>query len=110
MRPIKFTVKNGKTTFHYPFSFLKEFVTIGKRDGTNGMILIGRNGNMFSYKGFGTIENPRTTIRSFHMQHLSLFFGVMPTDESQLLEPESPFKNVGLFIPVGGSYKLKRGV
>jgi len=106
MRPIKFTVKNGKTTFHYPFSFLREFVTLGKRDGNTGMILVGRNDNMFAYKGFGTIENPRTSMMTFHMKHFELFGGPLPSDDSQLKEKEFPFKNMGMFFPANKSRKL----
>jgi len=99
MRPIKFTVKNGKTIFHYPFSFLREFVTLGQREGNTGMILVGRTGDMFTYKGFGTIENPRTTMFTFHMKHFELMDGPIKTDEDQLKEAEWPFKDMKIFIP-----------
>lgn len=99
MRPTRFTVSQGKTTFHYPFSFLREFISLGKKEGNVGIILIGRCGEMFSYKGFGTIDNPRTNMITFHMKHFALMSGPLPSDEEQLIERESPFKYAGMFYP-----------
>lgn len=90
MTPIKFTVKNGVTRFHYKASELIDFVRRGKKDGNVGMILTKREGNMLTYRGFGTIENPFTYIGSLSINHFSHFDGDMPTDEQRLIPPK-PF-------------------
>lgn len=92
MNPIKFSIKNGKTTFHYPLSFLRKFLAHGKTNGNNGMILVGRTGIFLTYKGFGTIENPRTTILTFHVKHLEVFSGPMPSDKSRCAPDEGATK------------------
>lgn len=90
MTPIKFTVKNGVTHFHYKASELIEFVRRGKQDGNVGVILTKRDGNMLTYRGFGTIENPFTYIIRMIMMHFPPFDGEMPTDEQRLIPPK-PF-------------------
>ena len=90
MTPIGFTIKNGVTHFHYKASELIEFVRLGKKDGNVGVILTKRNGNMLTYRGFGTIENPFTYIVSITINHFPLFDGEMPTDEQRLIPPK-PF-------------------
>lgn len=58
MRPISFTVENGITLFHHDEKEYKRFLELGKRDGNVGLILKSREGNILTYEGFGTIENP----------------------------------------------------
>ena len=90
MTPIKFTVKNGVTHFHYKASELIRFARLGFKDGNVGMILVRRKGGMLTYKGFGTIENPSTSIFTLSMMHFPPFDGKMPTDEQRLIPPK-PF-------------------
>jgi len=90
MTPIRYSVKNGVTHFHYKASELIEFVRLGKKDGNVGVILTKRDGNMLTYRGFGTIENPFTHIVSISMMHFPTFDGEMPTDEQRLIPPK-PF-------------------
>jgi len=90
MTPIKFTVKNGVTHFHYKASELIDFVRRGKKNGNVGVILTKRDGNMLTYRGFGTIENPFTYIVSISIKHFPPFDGEMPTDEQRLIPPK-PF-------------------
>ena len=96
MTPNRFTVKNGITTFHYQISRLREFVSEGLKHGNVGMILVKREGELITYKGFGTIENPCNIIRTFCIQHCPTFSGDMPTDEERLIPPESMFKDCKL--------------
>jgi hypothetical protein len=90
MTPIKFTVKNGVTHFHYKTSELIDFVRRGKKDGNVGVILTKREGNILTYRGFGTIENPFTHIVSISLNHFPPFDGEMLTDEQRLIPPK-PF-------------------
>lgn len=90
MTPIKFTVKNGVTTFHYKASELINFARLGFKDGDVGMILVRREGGILTYKGFGTIENPMTRIHTLSMMHCPPFDGKMLTDEQRLI-PLKPF-------------------
>ncbi|KKL63996.1 hypothetical protein LCGC14_2169540 [marine sediment metagenome] len=100
MTPIKYTVKNGVTTFHYKFSELRNFVRLGLLHGDVGMILVCREGGLITYKGFGTIENPRRTIHTFSIMHLPVLDGEMPTDEEILIPPKPLFteKNTSFMI------------
>ena len=91
MTPIRFTVKNGVTHFHYKASELIDFVRRGKKDGNVGVILVKRVGNMLTYRGFGTIENPFTYIASISIMHFPPFDGEMLTDEQRLIPPKSFF-------------------
>lgn len=89
MTPIKYTVKNGITTFHYKPSKIINFVRQGFKDGNVGMLLVRREGYLITYKGFGTIENPANHIQSLSIMHNTQFSGEMLTDE-QRLEPPKP--------------------
>jgi len=84
LRPIYFTIKNETTHFHYKFSELKNFVKQGKKTGDVGMLLVRRQGNMLTYKGFGTIENPFTYIMTLSIIHSPILDGKMVTDEQRL--------------------------
>jgi hypothetical protein len=90
MTPIRFTVKNGITTFHYKTSELINFARLGFKHGDVGMILVRREGGMLTYKGFGTIENPFTYLVRMSVMHFPQFHGEMPTDEQRLIPPK-PF-------------------
>jgi hypothetical protein len=100
MTPIKFTIKNGVTYFHYKASELIEFVRRGKKDGNVGLILTKRNGNILTYRGFGTIENPFTYIITLSISHLPFFDGEMPTDEQRLVPPKSFFTSENISFTV----------
>lgn len=89
MTPIGFTIKDGVTYFHYKFSELKNFVRLGKKHGDLGVIITKRNGKMLTYRGFGTIESPNTSIITFSINQ-SGFFGCTITDEERLIPPK-PF-------------------
>ncbi len=91
MIPIKFTVKDDVTHFHYNYSELRDFVRLGKADGNVGLILIKREGDFLTYKGFGTIENPMRSMISIKSRHLSLIDDEMPTDEERLIPPKPVF-------------------
>ncbi len=90
MTPIKFTVKDKITTFHYKASELINFVRLGFKDGNVGMILVRRKEGILTYKGFGTIENPITHLLTMSKIHFPPFDGEMPTDEQRLI-PSKPF-------------------
>ena len=85
MRPVKFTVKNGITYFHYQFSELRKFVKRGLEYGDVGPILVKRAGNMLTYKGFGTIEHPNKEMQTLSIKHFEPFDGKMPTDEERIM-------------------------
>ena len=42
----------------YSFSFLRKFISEGRLHGSVGMLLIKKEGNRYTYTGYGTIENP----------------------------------------------------
>jgi hypothetical protein len=91
MVPIKFTVKDGITYFHYKYSDLKEFVKCGKLNGDVGHLLIKREGDLLTYKGFGTIENPMYSMITISILYLPLFDGEMMSDEERLVPPKPLF-------------------
>ena len=93
MTPIKFTVKDGITHFHYNYSELREFVRLGKSHGNVGNILVRRKGDLITYKGFGTNETPLYDMITITSRHLAILDGEMPTDEERLIPPVSPFVN-----------------
>lgn len=87
MKPIKYTKEGNKVKFHYKYSQLKSFLKRGFKYGNNGMILTGREGAVEIYKGFGTIENPRTVLYKFAITHFTLFDGERPTPE-EIVNPK----------------------
>ena len=52
--------------------------------GDCGFILMTRCGKLHTYKGFGTIENPSTSMRIVTISHYDLFDGRMLTDEERV--------------------------
>jgi hypothetical protein len=87
MTPIKFTIKDGVTHFHYKTSDIFPFVRQGVKHGNMGMILIKRKGKLLTFKGFGTFENPWRRITTLQLYHIDVLDGDMPTDEQRLIEP-----------------------
>lgn len=81
MTPTHYTHKNGITTFHYPFSVWRQFVTRGREVGDVGPILIQRHGHLMTYRTFGTIENPFTIPQRITLAHNEFFDGPLPTDQ-----------------------------
>lgn len=51
-------IKNGVTHYIYPQDEWTDFLKRGYRDGNVGMLPVKKDGNITTYKGFGTIENP----------------------------------------------------
>ena len=101
MTPIKFTIKNGVTHFHYKPSELFDFVRRGKRDGNVGIILTKREGNILTYRGFGTIENPFTNMVSVSMVHNPFFDNELCSDEKRLIKPKPIFDSENIkFITI----------
>lgn len=93
MTPIRFSVKGGVTHFHYRSSEIINFVRDGFKYGNTGMLLVRRENNILTYKGFGTIEHPRKDISSISIVHNPYFSGDMPTDEERLIPPKSFFNS-----------------
>lgn len=87
MTPVKYTVKDGVTTFHYKFSDLRWFVREGLKNGNVGMILTNREGNIYTSKGFGTYSNPLYEKHTFCIVHCDLF-GKMKSDDDMLIPPK----------------------
>lgn len=90
MTPIRFSIKDGVTHFHYKADELIKFVRLGFKHGDVGIILVRRTGNILTYKGFGTIDNPIMHLQTISIVHHPLFGGEMPTDEQRLVPPEKP--------------------
>lgn len=89
MRPIRYSIVGNKTIFHYKTSEIREFYRRGKEHGDVGMIVVTRAGNIITRKGFGTIENPRTTIYTISLVHHPLFDdGPMLTDDERIAPRE----------------------
>ena len=59
--------------FHYKFSDLRKFLTNGKKHGNNGFIITRWDGKYKKMRGFGTIENPSTTLIDFNFHHYREF-------------------------------------
>jgi|TARA_R110000782_G_scaffold18605_1_gene51021 hypothetical protein len=60
-------------THHYSFSYIRRFLTLGYETGAVGMLLIKSDEETETYKGFGTIENPRKTIITFKLKKFKQF-------------------------------------
>lgn len=81
MTPSRFSIKDNKTIFHYKYSELKEFLTRGFEFGDVGLILVSRKDNIFTYRGFGTIDHPFTFITTINMSHNRILDGELLADE-----------------------------
>jgi hypothetical protein len=84
MRPIKYIVEKGVVYFHYSLSDLKLFVARGKTYGDAGMIITRRKGNTLTYKGYGTIDNPRVEIYVLTINWFEPFDGPLLSDVERL--------------------------
>jgi len=82
MRPNRYSIREGVTHFHYTYQELHRFLEEGFMKGDVGMILVKREKDFFTYKGFGTIEAPSNGILTMTMKHLELFDGKMLTDDA----------------------------
>ena len=91
MTPISFTIKNGTTRFHYKFSDLREWYSLGIKHGDTGMILWSRKENLVTYKCFGTIDAPMKHMLTLTFMHHPMFDGEMPSDEQRLIPPKPIF-------------------
>lgn len=96
MTPYGFTVKGDIETFHYHYSELKKWLTIGKSEGTVGVLLVKRNSKTkdIIFKGFGTLEHPNTSRYTLQMKHFALFDGRW-REPTEIIKPplfqDSPF-------------------
>lgn len=104
MRPYKFSIlPDGFIRYHYRFSELREFLTLGFAEGNVGWILIGRIGNLKIFKGFGTYENPVHSMQRIYVQHWDMFDGPMPSDEKicapvDLMTKNKMFESHGMVL------------
>ncbi len=89
MRPNRYTdLGNGKIRFHYTFTELRKFLTHGFKEGNNGCILVGREGNFRIYRGFGTIENPWTYLATISVENHPVYDGDMISPEEVINPPK----------------------
>ena len=91
MRPISYTRVDNKIIYHYKYSDLKEFLSLWLKDGNVGMILMYEIGDILTYRGFGTIENPFTYILTLSIQHCESFDGRKSTPDERVNPPVSKF-------------------
>ena len=97
MRPFKFTVKEGVTTFHYRFSELRKFLEMGFTEGNVGWILTQRSGETRTYRGFGTIESPRTILTTIEFTSIALF-GESISDEDVIKPITAPKREWSFYL------------
>jgi hypothetical protein len=109
MTPIKFTIKNGETHFHYKPSEIIKFVREGKKEGNVGLILTRRRGKLLCYRGFGTYENPIKEIRTNLIYHFETWDGPMPSDKSRLIPPKPFFTEDNTSIVLLDMSKARKG-
>jgi hypothetical protein len=100
-KPIKYTVKNGVTYFHYRYSDLKEFILLSRMPNRNGSILIRRKGNQYTYKIFGFY--PPIGISEY--DELKLDFETKTDDE--IIEKEKPTTSIGSMKFYGMDFTAK---
>lgn len=97
MRPIAFSRKNeNRVLFHYTYKELREFVKRGREFGDCGAILVRYNGDINIFRGYGTIENPSTTLFTISMRHHRIFDGERRTPEELVAPPVTPGKEFPL--------------
>lgn len=82
MRPRYYTIKNGKTTFHYHMSDWRAFLQKTKEQDTIGAVLMDRIGYQLHYR---MINDPACD--NFTLMHNEPFWGKMPTDDELCREP-----------------------
>lgn len=102
MIPIKWSVKNNTTIFHYTFSDMRKFIKEGKETGNNGIILIKRKGNLFIFKGFGDKHYPNKKLNEIKTLWISLW-GIAPYNNRilnssiELSENEKHMINIAVY-------------
>ena len=94
MTPKKYTKKGELIIFHYSYKDLNHFIKTGKEFGDVGFIIIKKDGNLITYRGFGTIEKPTTTLITLAIVHFPPFDGEFNLDS--IMNP-----------PLPPSYKLR---
>lgn len=92
MKPKSSTLKNDRRVYHYDFSFLREFITLGRKEGNVGLILVEQNSRYNVYRGFGTIENPNRTLMTINLKPLKIF-------EDNQSNKGFPYKSMWMFFP-----------
>lgn len=95
MKACKIDMKQGVIRYHYKYSDLKQFLTFGKQNGSNGFILTRIKGDYLTYRGFGTIESPCRELRTIHVSHDYNMDGDIVLFSS---EENLPFTSIGLQI------------
>lgn len=85
----KCTDLNNDATFHYHYKQLKDFLIQGFKEGNNGWILVSRKGNIDTFRGFGTIENPCKKLLTISIVHNPLWDGERKTLE-EIIHPKIP--------------------
>ena len=80
MIPKTYTQKGELTTFHYRYQDLRLFIKQGKEFGNVGFIIVKKDGDLITYKGFGTIENPSTSLTTMSLVHFPPFDGEFNPD------------------------------
>lgn len=98
MTPIGYKKVNGITVFKYNLREFIEWYKLGKEEGNVGSILHSREGSMFRFLLFGTIENPRREPIWFTKIHYDLFDGPLPTDDEILVPPKPMFSKDNMRI------------
>lgn len=100
MIPYKYYIKDGITHFKYHSKELKAWYKRGIEFGDCGLILIERDGDMFKYQAFGTIDNPSKSEKYITIKHFPPMDGKMKTDDEQLIKPKPFFtkENTKMYI------------
>lgn len=81
MKPVSYTIKDGITYFNYNLKEIEAWLKLGKKYGNVGFVLISRENKIFTYEGFGTIENPIYHLHKISLVHFEPLDGPLPTDD-----------------------------
>lgn len=100
MKPIKYKIIDGVTHFYHDPADYFLWRKIGFATGDSGAILVKREGRMFIYKSFGTIEAPSRTRITISMMHSDEWSGPMSTDDEII----APVAND--WMPTKESYRM----
>lgn len=93
MEPYKYTTKGDIVIYHYHYKELKEFITLGKKEGNVGWILTKRVGMIFTYRGFGTINRPLKDLITISFTHNNKLDGEFISDDL-IINPIIKSKNL----------------
>jgi len=90
MTPINYTTENNIARFQYETEAYNKWIKQGEDTGDVGFLLMGidYNTKFYLYEGFGTIENPITSLHKVDMQHDNMYDGELSTVESIMNPPE----------------------